>query len=215
VGLIAASFAPPPMRFSLLFCACFVYSAGGAFYAVDAAATVPKAVTRLTPAEGIALHAAAQSSARVVGQAMAGTLAQLLGPMAATLASLALSTSRLANALRLQSRPPHSRDAAGSFGDAWRLMWRDMRLRYLTATTLTMNFGGSIILGAFFPYAYQQLHLTPFSVGVMLFIGGVASVLAARQTRPVLARVNPLRLCVGRWVRGGRDDLDHPCGGLH
>ena len=186
---------PGQLSFVLLLSACFAYSAGGIFFLVASAAQVPIAVTDRKPEEGIASNSAAQNVARVGGQAFAGPILQVIGPIGAAAVSVFLSALRVVFAFRLPSIVARPKASTSEAGSAWPVLWRHPVLRHITIAALTMNTGGAIVMGAFFSYAYRVLDLSPLWVGVMLFLGGVSAVISATCARKYIARADPVSLC--------------------
>lgn len=196
-GTVAYTSQASRFQFETLFVACFIYAFAGLLTSLASTALLPTLVERSNADGGYAARAAGRSTARVVGQAIAGPIVQFLGAVSGLLFVIVISAFRILFALRVgvggRRRGPQpdvkttlEHEVSEQAFSPWTTVWQNTPTRKIVLGNFVINSGGSVILGIFFAYAYQILFLSPFSVGVMLFLGGSAAIYSARKAASIM-----------------------------
>lgn len=199
-AVVSVLLMPDDLRFFALLVGALLVASGGLVYSLAGAAALPSLLSHTPPPDAFAAQATVRSMARVSGQALAAALTQALGAVVAMGVSAVLAIVRALAAMQLPQlriqRAESSVDGRNSRG-RWSLLAASPHLLDLTLANTLMTLGGAIVLSVFFPFAYQDLQLTPFSVGAMLFVGGVAAVLTGRIGGKTVRRFGPIAIAIG------------------
>jgi predicted MFS family arabinose efflux permease len=158
---------------------------------------VPTLVDRSNLVEAFSKLQVTSSGARVAGPAIGGFLIQLIGPALAILAdvgSFLVSAAALVTIGKSEARPSGLAPASmGQFGreigQGWRAMLRSPIISSLAACSATANLGAAILNTVFLLFAYQELHLAPAQVGVILGVGAIAGVVGAIGAASVIRTI--------------------------
>lgn len=194
------------LRLAWLLAASLLFAAGGTLFAVGSAASVPRLAIDVRIPDAVSTQASVRNVARIAGLALAGPAVQFFGAPAGVVAAAAFS---LAKSLVVVSIPESSSDesirkkAMEDKRSAWYLSLTNPLLRRLLIANATMNAGGAMVVGAFFAFAYDVLRISPFSVGVMLFVGGSSAILASRRAGRLMARFPARSLCAVSGLAAG------------
>ena len=198
VSMAVVPILPKQLHFPTLFVACFVYAAGSLAFAIAAAASVPVVIRNMTVSDGISHQSGIRSTAKIVGQAVAGPVIQLLGAVVGVIAAALISVLRAAIVFRLPSSLSPANGAPPSAQrklEPWRVVVSDPLLRSITLGVFAMNLGHSMIEVIFFAYLYTHLNLTPIEASIMLLAGGVGAVSAAHWSRSLHKMASARILC--------------------
>jgi len=196
----------PSLRLAWLLAASLLFAAGGTLHAVASAASVPRLAVDVAIPEAVSAQACVRNVARIAGLALAGPAVQCLGAISGVLAAAVFS---LAKSFVARSIPESASDesvrkmAMQDTRSAWRISLTNRILRRLLIANATMNAGGAMVVGAFFAFAYDVVRVSPFSVGVMLFVGGSSAILASRRTGRLMARFPARSLCTATGLTAG------------
>lgn len=196
----------PAARLYYLLTFGLLYAAGASSYAVASAANVPRLVKNVSVPEAISAQASIRNVARIAGLAMAGPIVQFYGAVIGLVSAAVCSLVRagiVASISPTEADVDERKRAQQDRTSAWRVALGNRTLRRFLAANTTMNAGSSMVLGSFFAFCYLKLGITPFSVGVMLFVGGCSAVIASRQARRLMERFPPKVLCAATGIGAG------------
>lgn len=175
-----------------------MYAAGATLYSVGSAANVPRLAVSVSVPEAVSAQASIRNVARIVGLAFAGPAVQIFGAVASLVLASILSVVRagiVATIPSAESDVSERQRARQDRTSAWKVTLSSNTLRRLLFANATMNAGSAMILGSFFTFCYSDLGIAPFSVGVMLFIGGCFAIAGSKQSTRLMARFSPRALC--------------------
>ncbi len=154
-----------------------------------------------------------QSSAQVVGPALAGGL---IGIVSAPFAIIVDAISFLASGglialiRKPEPKPERTVDAAGAhrtiraeMGDGLRYVFGNPYLRMTAGSTATCNLGTGIVFSIFAVFAYQELDLSPALVGAATGVGGLGVLVGALVSPALSARFGVGRAIVGSMALTG------------
>lgn len=196
----------PGLRLHYLICCSLLFAAGSALFNVGAAANVPRLAAAVSVPEAISVQASIRHVARIVGLALTGPAVQWLGATVGVVCAALLSLSKAAIVVTIPVTASDAfiRQAAQTDKtSAWKVTLSNQTLLRLLIASATMAAGGAMVISSFFAFAYTILKLSPFSVGVMLFIGGAAAVLASVRTKRLLERFPAKTLCATTGLLAG------------
>ncbi len=184
MGSIPFVFLFATLHLYMLYLVAFAVGVFTVFFDVAYQSYLPTLIERTDLIEGNSKLETSQSGARVVGPAIAGFLIQLVGAAKAIAADAA---AFLVSAVMIFSIKKHEPDpeaigerkflpelkegAAAVFGNPI--------LRRIAGCTATLNFGTGIFFAVFLIFAYKQLKLSPFDVGLIFALGSVGFVIGA------------------------------------
>lgn len=156
---------------------------------------LPSLVGRERLVEGNARLSATGSFAEIAGQPVGGGLIQLFGaPIAALIDAFSFLASAVSLVLIRKPEPVPPTPESGpnvlsSVLEGARFAFGHDLLRPLTIAETVSNLGGGVIGALYTLYGLRVLGLTPFTLGVVIGVGGVLSLLGAglveRVTRAV------------------------------
>ncbi|MDG4830064.1 MFS transporter [Solwaraspora sp. WMMD1047] len=167
--------------------------------AIGLQATVPRLVAPERLVAANSALAGAQSVGQIAGPAAAGALVQTLGGALAMLANAATHVLAAVAFGRLRPAPaePTGRPPSSIFADLRAgiaaLRGRPVLVR-IAVTTAALNLGGAAIGGLYVLYAYRELGLGPWLLGLTFAVNSVAAVVAAATAGRVIGRLGPARV---------------------
>jgi len=170
------------------------FLAGGAatFQGIAQTAFVPSIVGRDRLVEANSRIQSSLTVANLLGPGVAGAAVQALtAPVAITFDAFSFLVGSLTSAWTrahetAPSGPGHRPLAEAIEGQVW--LWRQPLVRAITLTIVLNNGGGNVTFAVFILYFVTQVGITPFQLGLIFAIGGVASLLGAQLSRPLVAR---------------------------
>jgi MFS family permease len=170
------------------------FLAGGAatFQGIAQTAFVPSIVGRDRLVEANSRIQSSLTVANLLGPGVAGAAVQALtAPVAIVFDAFSFLVGSLTSAwTRANETPPigarHRPLAEAMEGQVW--LWRQPLVRAITLTIVLNNGGGNVTFAVFILYFVTQIGITPFQLGLVFAIGGVASLLGAQLSRPLVAR---------------------------
>ncbi len=170
------------------------FLAGGAatFQGIAQTAFVPSIVGRDRLVEANSRIQSSLTVANLLGPGVAGAAVQALtAPVAIVFDAFSFLVGSLTSAwTRANETPPsgprHRPLAEAMEGQVW--LWRQPLVRAITLTIVLNNGGGNVTFAVFILYFVTQIGITPFQLGLIFAIGGVASLLGAQLSRPLVAR---------------------------
>jgi len=170
------------------------FLAGGAatFQGIAQTAFVPSIVGRDRLVEANSRIQSSLTVANLLGPGVAGAAVQALtAPVAITFDAFSFLVGYLTSAWTrahetAPSGPGHRPLAEAIEGQVW--LWRQPLVRAITLTIVLNNGGGNVTFAVFILYFVTQVGITPFQLGLIFAIGGVASLLGAQLSRPLVAR---------------------------
>jgi predicted MFS family arabinose efflux permease len=175
----------------LLYAAVLLGTAAGTVFQVGYVAAVPNLVEpgRMTEANG-RLNASF-AAASIVGPSLAGIVSHAFGPSVAVgidAATFALSALGL-GLVRLARHEPVVAHPRRDFLDGLRFLWRQPTLRALTILLTVQLFLTTGLEDIFIYYLKTGLHQSDSTVGYVLALAGVGSIIAALAVAPVRRRL--------------------------
>jgi MFS family permease len=170
------------------------FLAGGAatFQGIAQTAFVPSIVGRDRLVEANSRIQSSLTVANLLGPGVAGAAVQALtAPVAIAFDAFSFLVGSLTSAwTRAVEKPPsgpgHRPLAEAIEGQVW--LWRQPLVRAITLTIVLNNGGNNVTFAVFILYFVTQVGITPSQLGLVFAIGGVASLLGARLSRPLVAR---------------------------
>jgi len=170
------------------------FLAGGAatFQGIAQTAFVPSIVGRDLLVEANSRIQSSLTVANLLGPGVAGAAVQALtAPVAIAFDAVSFLVGSLTSAWTRANETPPSRArhrplAEAIEGQVW--LWRQPLVRAITLTIVLNNGGGNVTFAVFILYFVTQVGITPFQLGLIFAIGGVASLLGAQLSRPLVAR---------------------------
>ena len=170
------------------------FLAGGAatFQGIALPAFVPSIVGRDRLVEANSRIQSSLTVANLLGPGVAGAAVQALtAPVAIAFDAFSFLVGSLTSAWTRANETPPSRArhrplAEAIEGQVW--LWRQPLVRAITLTIVLNNGGGNVTFAVFILYFVTQVGITPFQLGLIFAIGGVASLLGAQLSRPLVAR---------------------------
>jgi MFS family permease len=170
------------------------FLAGGAatFQGIAQTAFVPSIVGRDRLVEANSRIQSSLTVANLLGPGVAGAAVQALtAPVAIAFDAFSFLVGSLTSAwTRANEKPPsgpgHRPLAEAIEGQVW--LWRQPLVRAITLTIVLNNGGSNVTFAVFILYFVTQVGITPAQLGLIFAIGGVASLLGAQLSRPLVAR---------------------------
>lgn len=205
-GMAFVGSVEPSLRLYYLLAFGLLFAAGSTLFLVGSAANVPKLAFKVTVPEAIGAQASVRNVARIAGLAITGPAVQFFGATVGVAAAALLS---LIKVLAVGSIPESESDVAdrqraqSDKTSAWKVTLSNITLRRLLIASATMNAGGAMVVSSFFAFAYNELKISPFSVGVMLFVGGVSAILASKRSKSLMEKFSPRKLCAVTGLLAG------------
>jgi predicted MFS family arabinose efflux permease len=211
LGSVPASyFALHELSMTHLYVAALLLGTFTVFFDITYQSYLPSLVSRSALLEGNSKLLASRSVAQVAGPALAGVLINLL---TAPIAILADSMSYVVSVLTLVwIRRPETHRGPGRGARAGFL--RELRegaravfglatIRLVTAANATANLGAAVVEAVFLIFAYNQLRLSPATIGWLYAAGAVAAVLGATTGPRLAARLGlgPLMTATALFYR--------------
>ena len=168
---------------------------------------LPALVEREALVEGNAKLALTESAAEVAGPGLAGLLIQWLTAPIAILfdaASFLISALSLSAIRRAETPPePHMHPHIGrEIAEGLRQSWKDPILRALAASSATAALFLGFPNGLYILYAVRELGLNPASLGLIITVGGVTSLVGALAVEPMVRRLGVGRTLLGAGMLG-------------
>lgn len=180
------------LTISQLYVVAFMAGGAATFQGIAQTAFVPSIVGR---DRLVAANSRLQSSltvANLLGPGVAGAAVQALtAPVAIALDAFSFSVGSLTSAWTraeetLLTGPRRRPLAEATEGQIW--LWRQPLVRAITLTLVLNNGGSNAVFAVYVLYFVAQVGITPSQLGLVFAIGGVASLLGARLSRPLVAR---------------------------
>ena len=207
IGLLLVGFRFADTRFLFLVICAATFGLAQVITSINVTSLVPSLYHGPKLAEAFSISAAVQNSSRVMGQAFAGPVLQLFGPIIGLASSVFIIFSATVATFFIRSPT----EATGTIPtkkaqedvSAWRLIFRESDTRNIAISNITLNFGGAVILGVFFAFAFKGLALSPGVIGVMLFSGGVSGTLAASAHSLLGKRMSSQTICAFSGIISG------------
>ncbi len=185
LALIAGLSISGELSFPALVVAAAIIAALSSVFDVVYPSYLPSLVGRERLLEGNARLTSSTSFAEIVGQPVGGGLVQLLG---ASVTVLLDGVSFLVSAVSLSSiRKPEPAPARletrpkllSGLLEGTQFVFSHELLRPLSITTVIFHFGGGVIGALYSLYGLRVLGLTPFTLGVIIGLGGVLSLIGS------------------------------------
>lgn len=172
----------------------FLVSAATLSFDIADQAYLPGLVGRAHILKANAAKETTDASTEIVGPPLGGLLVQAIG---APLTLLANSLSYLLSAvflLRIRAPEPAPApamrpDFRREIGDGVRVMWRDSVLRPLLYARFIRTFFGAMLAPFYVLYLVRDLGVSPFTLGMIVAVGGGASLLGAAAAPRLAARL--------------------------
>ena len=192
---IPAAYLAGVLRMEQLYAVVFLEGCVGSLFSAAYPAYVPSLIGVERVVEGNSKLAASSSVAEIGGPGMAGGLVQLIG---APFAILVDAVSFIVSAVSLAmirtpeaARPPRTSHTAirHEIVEGLQLVRRHPVLVPLTLRSVIAHVAGSFYGVLYTIYLVQELHLTPFVLGVVVSAGGVGALAGAAVAGRVIARL--------------------------
>jgi MFS family permease len=191
---VPVAFVANALRIEQLYIVVFLHACLGAFFDAAYPAYVPSLVGADRVVEGNGKLATSSSLAEIGGPGLGGGLVQLIG---GPLALLVDAISFLVSAVSLglirtvePARPPRPDDTRirAEIAEGLRLVVRHPILIPLTLRSVIAHVAGSFYGVLYTIYLVDDLHLSPFLLGVVVSAGGVGSLIGSLFAARVIAR---------------------------
>jgi hypothetical protein len=190
LAYVTAAAAMHWLQMSNVYAVAFVLGTCTVFFDIAFQAYLPTAVAQKDLPNANVKLGVSNSGARIVGNAIAGVLVQLVGSARALsldAASYVLSLISLALVKVDERKTQRLHIPAENFGaqirDGLRVVLGATDLRAVTLSSATMNLGGAMIESVILLFAYRTLHMTPGVLGLvcgLANLGFIGAVLAPR-----------------------------------
>jgi MFS family permease len=191
---IPAAYLAGVLRIEQLYLVVFLEGCLGALFDAAYPAYVPSLIGVDRVVEGNSKLATSSSLAEIGGPGMAGGLVQLIGPpLAIFVDGISFVVSALSLILirsREPSRPPRASATPMRLEilEGLRLIRRHAVLLPLTLRSIIAHVAGSFYGVLYTIYLIQELHLSPFLLGVVVSAGGVGSLIGSLFASRVISR---------------------------
>lgn len=155
---------------------------GTVFFEVAYQSYLPSLVERQDLIDGNSKLQVSQSTASVLGPAVAGVLIQAVSAataMAVDAGSYLISVLSLWWIRRPESNPRAEGQRTGFFFELWegvRVMFGNADIRYIAGCTGTSNLSSGMSGAVYLLFAYHQLRLSPGTVGGVSAVGSVGAI---------------------------------------
>lgn len=175
-----------------LYVVAFVAGVGSTVWGIALVAFVPTVAGRDRLVEANTRIQSSFTVANLLGPGLAGAAVQLLtAPIAIAVDAVTFlvgaattAWARVAEVIPPPSGRKHIADAVE--GQAW--LWRQPLVRAITLTILINNGGSNVTFAVFVLYFVAQVGITPAQLGLVFAASGLASLLGAQLTRPLVSR---------------------------
>src|SRR5438093_409857 len=191
---IPAAYIAGVLRIEQLYVVVFIEGCLGALFDAAYPAYVPSLIGVDRVVEGNSKLATSSSLAEIGGPGLAGGLVQLIGPpLAIFVDAISFVVSALSLILirsREPSRPPRTSPTPIRLEilEGLRLLRRHAVLLPLTLRSIIAHVAGSFYGVLYTIYLIQELHLSPFLLGVVVSAGGVGSLIGSIFASRVISR---------------------------
>jgi MFS family permease len=184
------------LRIELLYAVALAVGTLSLFFDIAAQSLLPSVVPRERLVEGNSRLLASGSAAGIVGPAAGGWLVQLVAaPLAIWVDALSFlaSAALLVGIRATEPAPPTAAERRlwAEIGEGLALLWRDPTLRAITGAATVGAMGGSMHATLFVLYATETLRFTPALLGLVLAVGGAASLVGATTAGALTGRLGP------------------------
>jgi MFS family permease len=190
---IPAAFAAGLLGMPLLYAVAFLVASLGTLFASAYRAYLPSLVGVDRVLEGNSKIATSEAIAEIGGPGFAGALVQIVSaPFAVLVDAVSFLVSAVSLALigsRETARPPRSERRAirHEIAEGMSAVRRNALVFPIAASSITEHFFGSFYAALYTLYLLNELHLSPFLLGIVVSAGGVGSLVgsfaAARISR--------------------------------
>ena len=191
---IPAAYLAGVLRIEQLYLVVFLEGCLGALFDAAYPAYVPSLIGVDRVVEGNSKLATSSSLAEIGGPGLAGALVQVIGPPLAVLVdAISFVVSAISLVLirsREAPRPPRTSGTAIRLEilEGLRLIRRHAILVPLTLRSIIAHVAGSFYGVLYTIYLIQELHLSPFLLGVVVSAGGVGSLIGSLFASRVISR---------------------------
>jgi len=194
LGTIPLAAALGRLTFAHLGVAVAVAGALTVFFDVAYQAYVPELVERERLIEANSKLAASASVAEIAGPPLTGALVQwITAPVAILVDAVSFLFSAASLSLIGRREPTPARGERGRIGpeiaEGLRAVWRDPVLRALAARTATAAFFLGFPASLYVLFAIRELGLKPATLGAVVAVGGVTSLLGASAAERITRRL--------------------------
>jgi MFS family permease len=184
IGSIPLAFLFATLHMYMLYVVAFAVGSFTVFFDIAYQSYLPTLIERADLVEGNSKLETSQSTARVVGPAIAGILIQLAGAAIAIAADALtfLTSAMLIFSIKKHEPNPESvaeRHFLVELKEGARAVFGSPILRRIAACSVMLNFGSGMFFAVFYLFAYGELKLSPGTLGVVLGVGSIGFVLGA------------------------------------
>ncbi len=184
MGSVPFVFLFATLHLYVLYFVAFAVGVFTVFFDIAYQSYLPTLIERTDLIEGNSKLETSQSGARVVGPAIAGFLIQLVGAamaIAADAAAFFISAIMIFSIKKHEpnTEPVEDRKFLIELKEGAAAVFGNTILRRIAACTATLNFGTGIFFAVFLIFAYEQLGLSPGTVGLIFALGSVGFVIGA------------------------------------
>jgi MFS family permease len=192
---IPAAYVAGALRIEQLYVVVFLESCLAAFFVAAYPAYVPSLIGVDRVVEGNGKLATSSSLAEIGGPGLGGGLVQLIGgPLAMLVDAISFLVSAISVALIRRPEPPrpvrasHTRIRA-EIAEGLRLVARHPILIPLTLRSVIAHVAGSFYGVLYTIYLIDELHLSPFMLGIVVSAGGVGALVGSLFASRAIARL--------------------------
>jgi MFS family permease len=183
-----------------LFVVAFVHGVCTVFFDVAYQSYLPALVGRDQVVEGNAKLEISRAAANIGGPGMAGGLiAVLTAPVAVVLDAFSfLASALLLGGIRKQEEAPARADRRSlrhELVEGLRYVFGHPYQRTMVAMTALSNFFGQVVFSILLVYAVRELHLSPGTIGIVLAVGNIGTLVSALTAKRIGERLG-----VGRTI---------------
>ena len=183
-----------------LYAVAFVHGVGTVFFDVSYQSYLPALIGREQVVDGNAKLEISRAAATIAGPGLAGVL---VAALTASVAILADAISFLASAFllgmikKVEEPPPREerRSMKAELGEGLRYVFTHPYQRGMVAAVALSNFFGNVVYSIFLVYAVRGLGLSAATIGIVLAIGNLGTLVAALTAKRISDRLG-----VGRTI---------------
>jgi MFS family permease len=192
---IPAAYVAGFLRMEQLYVVVFVEGCLGAFFRSAYPAYVPSLIGVDRMVEGNSKLATSSSLAEIGGPGLAGALVQVAGaPFAILLDAISYVVSAISIILIRRPEPPRPPRTAPTriredIMEGLRLVRRHSILLPLTLRSIIAHLAGAFYGVLYTLFLIEELHLSPFLLGIVISAGGLGSLIGSFFASPVIARL--------------------------
>lgn len=184
IGSIPLAFLLATLHMYMLYAVAFALGVFTVFFDIAYQSYLPTLIERADLVAGNSRLETSQSTARVVGPAIAGFLIQLAGAASAIAADAVAFFASAVLIFSIKKYEPNPESVAerhflAELKEGARAVFGSSILRRIAACTATLNLGSGIFFAVFLLFAYGELKLSPGILGVVLGVGSIGFVLGA------------------------------------